>query len=216
MELEGLSDFLIWRYDASGKLLTDPENGGLQTNCGIPGVFKVDLQSSKGATQANITGLAPSAQKVYGSDAVAEISVGTANPQVALAANDIPHTVYDSFAGLVKDKFGGYAKKDNFAVNGGCIIHSRNPNKNIDLYMAFPNGTFTPGELNLQTNNENPSKVHDALTLQAQARGTDMLLYEKFYSDEKDFDYTSMIGYITGAQVEDPTHKQADPTPQGK
>lgn len=94
MELEGLSDFLIWRYDASGKLLTDPENGGLQTNCGILGVFKVDLQSSKGATQANITGLAPSAQKVYGSDAVAEISVGTANPQVSFSRKMTFHTLF--------------------------------------------------------------------------------------------------------------------------
>lgn len=210
MEVTGLSDYLIWRSDSSGKALTDSASGGLETNCDIPGVFDVNLASSYGATQANITGLAPSVQKVYGSDALAEQHVGAVNPQVALAANDIPHLIYDNFAGLKKDQLGGYGKKDNFLVQGGVIVHSKNTNKNIDLYLAFPYGVFTPGEMNLQTNQENPTVVHDALTFAAQSRPSDMLLYEKFYSDEKDFDYKQMVQYIIGAVAADPTKKGAN------
>ncbi|MBD5429712.1 phage tail protein [Lactobacillus sp.] len=205
MELTGLNDYYIWRYDEDGNLLTDEAAGGLATNCSKAGIFIVNLASSYGATQANITGLAPTAQKVYGSNAVAEQQVGAVNPQVALAANDIPHLIYDNFAGLKKDQLGGYGKKDNFLVRGGVIVHSKNANKNIDLYMAFPYGVFTPGEMNLQTNQENPTVVHDALTFAAQERPSDMLLYEKFYSDEKDFDLDKMISYITGTIKENIT-----------
>ena len=77
------------------------------------------------------------------------------------------------------------------------------------MYFAFPFGVFVPGELNMGTNTENPNVVHDALTLNAQARGKDLLLYEKFYSDEQSFDFDKMIEFITGASAAgttSPTH----------
>lgn len=214
MELTGLNDYMLFRYDNNGKLITDTEQGGLKSNIGKDGIFRVDLQSSFGATQANITGLAPTAQKVYGSNAVAEQHIGAVNPQVALAANDIPHIIYDLLAGLTKDDKvkGGYAHKENVMVHGGLIVHSHNDNRDIDFFMAFPFGLYTPGEMNLQTNNENPTIVHDALTFAAQARGADNLLYEKFYSDEQGFDFDSMVNYIAdiGANATtDPTTKDS-------
>lgn len=222
MELTGLNDFIVWLYDKDGKLITTPDNGGFTYDGDkgkvfapgktqeMPGLFRVDLQSSYGAVQANITGLAPTTTKVYGSNAVAEQYVGAVNPQAALTANDIPHKVYDLLTGLKADKFGGYGHKENKMARGGVIIHSHNDNHDVDLYFAFPLGLFVPGELNPQTNNENSTVVHDALTLQAQARGTDMLLYEKFYSDEQDFDFEKMVNYITGVDTTDPTNKPAD------
>ncbi|MCT7823635.1 MAG: phage tail protein, partial [Lactobacillus crispatus] len=62
MELQGLNDLLVFKYDKDGKLVTDESKGGLTTNIGKDGVFKIDLESSKGATQANITGLSRTAQ----------------------------------------------------------------------------------------------------------------------------------------------------------
>lgn len=214
MELTGLNDFLLFLYGKDNKLLTDPANGGFQGNLDKhPGVFKVDLASSYGAVQANITGLAATAQKVYGSNATAEQHVGALSPQAALTANDIPHDVYNTLIGLRKDtKLGGYAHDSNTMSRGGVIIHSHNDNRNIDLYFAFPLGIFTAGELNLQTNNQNPNVVHDALTLAAQERGTDNLLYEKFYSTDDGFDYDQMIDFITGASTTDPTSKGSTTT----
>lgn len=213
MEITGLNDFIVWMYDKDGNVITDPNSGGFpydgdkgkvftKTGQEIKGLFKVDLQSSHGATQANITGLAPSVTRVYGSNSVAEVNIGVEQPSIALAANDIPHGVYDLLTGLKKDQNGGYARKgQNESATGGVIVHSYNTHKGVDMYMAFPMGTFVPGELNMGTNTENPNVVHDALTLNAQARGNDLLLYEKFYSDEQGFDVDQMIAYITGASV---------------
>lgn len=211
MELTGLNRYLLWVYDSTNKVITDPDQGGLKTNCGVDGVFSIDLASSYGAIQANVTGLAASTQAVYGSNVKAEQKVGTANPSVALAANDIPHLVYDTLIGLDKDEVikGGYAQKGSKMVHGGLIIQSHNDNRDIDFYMAFPYGLFTTGELNLQTNNENPTVVHDALTFAAQASGKNSLLYEKFYSDVQDFDFDSMLKAMmavpSAAQTTTPT-----------
>lgn len=224
MEVTGLNDFIFWKYDKNGNVITDPDAGGFSyegekgkvfDNSGkeIKGLFKVDLQSSLGATQANINGLAPSVSRVYGSNYVAEVNTGAEQPTIALAANDIPHVVYDLLTGLKTDKFGGYARKGQAQLaNGGVIVHTYNTHKGIDLYFAFPMGSFVPGELNTGTNTENPNVVHDALTLNAQARGKDLLLYEKFYSDEKDFDFDKMIAYITGASDVDTTAGNKDAT----
>lgn len=224
MELQGLNDFIVWRYDNEGNVITDSEQGGFtydgdkgkvfdpKTKEEFKGLFRVDLESSKGATQANITGLAESVQRVYGSNSIAEVNVGTAQPQCALAANDIPYQVSDVLIGLERDKFGGFARKGQpKQAQGGLILHSYNPWKNIDFYFAFPLGLYVAGEMNLQTNNENANVVHDAMTINAQARGTDLLLYEKFYSTEKDFDFGSMVKYITGQSSVDATagNKQA-------
>lgn len=224
MEITGLNDFIVWMYDKDGNVITDPDSGGFpydgdkgkvftKTGQEIKGLFKVDLQSSLGATQANITGLAPSVNRVYGSNFVAEVNKGAEQPSIALAANDIPHGVYDLLTGLKKDQFGGYARKGQAeSANGGVIVHSYNTHKGVDMYMAFPMGSFVPGELNMGTNTENPNVVHDALTLNAQARGKDLLLYEKFYSDEQGFDVDQMIAYITGASGVDATAGNKDAT----
>ena len=228
MEITGLNDFIVWMYDKNGNLITDPDAGGFSyegdkgkvfTDSGqeIKGLFKVDLQSSLGATQANITGLAPSVSRVYGSNFVAEVNTGAEQPSVALAANDIPHVIYDLLTGLKKDSFGGYARKGQSApATGGVLAHSYNTHKGTDLYFAFPMGTFVPGELNMGTSTENPNVVHDALTLNAQARGKDLLLYEKFYSDEQGFDFNKMIAYVTGTSDIDTTADNKKATdPQG-
>jgi hypothetical protein len=192
MELRGLADFILCMLDNNGKAITDPDKG-LSTN----GIFKVDLNSSAGAVQANITGLSTTPEKVYGSNAVAEQNIGTIQPQIALTANDIPHDVYDKLAGLTEDATnGGYAARSGTLVQGGVIVHSQNREGTIDAYFAFPFGVFTPGELNIQTNQQNPTVVHDALTLSVQARPTDALVYQKFYSDEDKFDYEKMLEYV--------------------
>lgn len=213
MELTGLSDFIVWMYDKDDKVITDPDNGGFtydgakgkvvdpKGSTQFPGLFIVDLNSSRGAVQANITGLAPSINRVYGSNQPAEANVGTEQISVALSANDIPHNVYDLLTGLSKDETNaGYARKgDANPTNGGLIIHSGNSHTGTDLYFAFPRGVFTAGELNIGTNTENPNVVHDALTLSVQARPSDKLMYEKFYSDDANFDYAKMIQFISGS-----------------
>lgn len=225
MEIKGIDDIIVWPYTTEGVLNTDPDNGGFIYNGNqgkvfdpttgeeLKGLFKIDMASSKGATQANITGLAPSVSRVYGSNQVAEVDVGNEQPSIAIGANDIPHVIYDILSGLTKDKFGGYARKGRpNPTLGGLIAHSHNTTYNIDLYFAFPLGVYITGEVNMGTNTENPVTVHDALTLNSQARPQDLLLYEKFYSNEREFDYGNMIKYITGQTLTDNTAGNKNPT----
>ena len=65
MELRGLADFVLGMVGNDGKIIADPDKG-LSEN----GLFKVDLNSSAGAVQANITGLSTTPEKVYGPNAV--------------------------------------------------------------------------------------------------------------------------------------------------
>lgn len=216
MEIQGLDDIIVFKYDNTGKLATTPEVGGLTTNMGKPGLFKIDLASSRGATQAEISNMSATATKVYGSNAVAEQTIGTASPSISLGANDIPHEIYDTLIGLEKGKYGSYEQKQSKLVQGGIIAHSHNTNNNVDLYFAFPLGTFTTGgNLNMQTNSENPVVAHDAFALAAQARPSDLLLYAKFYSDDVDFNYDNMLAYITGTEVaQAPASSKENVTPE--
>jgi hypothetical protein len=195
MELRGLASFIMWRYDDSGKLIVD-------ATANNNGIFVVDLASSLGATQANITNMSTAPEKVYGSNAVAEQTVGVIQPSVALAANDIPHKTYDLYAGLQEDAVnGGMAAKSGLVTTGGLIIKSTDRTGKVDAYIAFPMGIYTAGELNLQTNQQNPTIVHDALTFSPQARASDQLVYQKFYSDDDKFDYEKMLTFIANGYV---------------
>lgn len=195
MELRGLSSFIMWRYDDSGKLIVD-------ATANDNGIFVVDLASSLGATQANITNMSVTPEKVYGSDAVAEQTIGVLQPSVALAANNIPHKTYDLYAGLKEDATnGGMAAKSGIAVNGGLIIKSTDRTGAVSAYIAFPMGIYTAGDLNLQTNQQNPTVVHDALTFSPQARASDQLVYQKFYSDDDNFEYEKMLTFIANGYV---------------
>lgn len=219
MELQGLNDLLVFKYDKDGKLVTDESKGVLTTNIGKDGVFKIDLESSKGATQANITGLSRTAQAVYGSNAKAEQHFGAYQITGTFGANDIPHNFYDAIVGLEKDSklgFGNMAKDSTPLAYGGVIAHSYNSNIGVDLYFALPYGNLKPGgDLTMGTDNENPTLVHDTFTLNAAARPSDGLVYEKFYSDEDGFDFDKMLnwiisGTVTGSTADDPTHKGPD------
>ena len=225
MEIQGLNDIVVWTYDTNNKINTDPDNGGFsyEENQGkvfdpvtgeeIKGLFKIDLESSLGATQANITGLAPTVARGYGSNAPAETNVGSPQPSIALGANDIPHAVYDLLTGLVKDKFGGYASTaQSKPAKGGILIHSKHPRKPIDVYFAFPYGDFQPGEKNVGTDTENPTITHDTLTFNASARPSDLIIYETFYSNEKAFDFANMLKYVSGQITNDATAGNKTPT----
>lgn len=209
-QYNGLADITVWLTDEQGKLKVTKEFGNT-------GVFTINLMSSAGATQFNMSGLNPTLQKVYGSNVLAEQQVGAAQPSITIGANDIPHKVSDLLIGLEADTNvkGGYASKNTKASMGGVIAHS-NGRSGADYYIAFPLGTFTAGNMNLQTDTNNPVSVHDAITFGAQARPSDGLLYERFYSDDDEFDKEKMLTYIIDGYKKDvsSTIQQAASTQQ--
>ena len=199
MELNGFARAIVAPEDDNAKLKTLDEfkkYGQYKTQ----GVFQADLQTAKGTTQSNITGLNPTITKVYGSNTTAESEVGVENISCTFAANDMPFDVASLMQGLVKDEtHGGYKRADKRLFKGAYIAISEN--HGFPVYYAFPYCTFTPGSgVNMQTDAASPVTVHDSFTVTPQARPSDNLLYQIFVGDaDRDTawkDEETMLEYI--------------------
>ena len=154
MELNGFARAIIAHEDDNATLKSLDEfkkYGQYKTQ----GVFQADLQTAKGTTQSNITGLNPTITKVYGSNTTAETEVGVENISCTFAANDMPFDIASLMQGLVKDEtHGGYKRADKRLFKGAYIAVSEN--HGFPVYYAFPYCTFTPGTgVNMQTNAAN-------------------------------------------------------------
>lgn len=199
MELNGFARAIVAPEDDNAKLKTLDEfkkYGQYKTQ----GVFQADLQTAKGTTQSNITGLNPTITKVYGSNTTAESEVGVENISCTFAANDMPFDISSLMQGLVRDDtHGGYKRADKRLFKGAYIAISEN--HGFPVYYAFPYCTFTPGSgVNMQTDAASPVTVHDSFTVTPQARPSDNLLYQIFVGDaDRDTawkDEETMLEYI--------------------
>ena len=199
MELNGFARAIVAPEDDNAKLQTLDEfkkYGQYKTQ----GVFQADLQTAKGTTQSNITGMNPTITKVYGSNTTAESEVGVENISCTFAANDMPFDIASLMQGLVKDEtHGGYKRADKRLFKGAYIAISEN--HGFPVYYAFPYCTFTPGSgVNMQTDAASPVTVHDSFTVTPQARPSDNLLYQIFVGDaDRDAawkDEETMLEYI--------------------
>nr|UVY01444.1 MAG: tail tube protein [Bacteriophage sp.] len=199
MELNGFARAIIAPLDDDGKLksLDEFKKYGVYKEKGL---FQADLQTAKGTTQSNITGMNPTINKVYGSNTAAESEVGIENISATFAANDMPFDISSLLNGLIQDKDnGGYKRADKRLFKGVYIAISEN--HGFPVYYAFPYCTFTPGTgVNMQTDAASPVTVHDTFTVTPQARPKDNLLYQIFVGDkERDPNWKSedaMLAYI--------------------
>lgn len=216
MELNGFSRAIIAPLDNSGKFITVDEfkKYGKYASKGI---FQVDIETSKGTTQGNITGLNPTVTKVYGSNTVAEVETGVENPSVTLGANDLPFEISSLIQGLVRDEeHGGYKRADKTLFHGALILISSSHNH--DAYYSFPYGTFTAGSgVNMQTDAASPVTVHDSVTFSPQARPKDNLLYQ-INVDDKNVDPNfkgeeALLDYIIDGLSAPTTKTTPSPSP---
>lgn len=164
----GLNYWMIARIDQKTKqVITDSAKGGLTTNCNVPGVFRVDLNSAGGATQANISNLQGSVTKTYGSNAVARAATGTPEPTVALGANGIPFDVIQSITGMKKNDDGSYTRSTDAEINHCALLICSDDWDGNQAYVGFYDGTVTMGNTNIQTNTNSEKITADTLTFTA-------------------------------------------------
>ena len=164
----GLKNWMIARIDPkTHTVITDESKGGLITNCGTPGVFRVDLNSSGGATQANISNLQGTITKTYGSNAVARAAAGTPEPTVALGANGIPFDIIQKITGMVQNADGSYTRTTDAEINHCALLINATTFDGDDGYVGFYDGTVTMGNTNIQTNNQSEKITADTLTFTA-------------------------------------------------
>jgi len=191
MAYVGLKSFTVGMLDEKGQLIKDTTKGLSEQ-----GIFEANLTTAMGATQANITGLAPSLQKIFGSNAVADNSVGVAQPQVVLGANNLPHEIGDKLVGMIIDEMGAATATSGLIPNVALIVTTQDVATKKDINIAFFGGNMVRGEANLQTNNQNEVRVNDALTFSANARVSDGAPYKIFYAENAKFDREKMLNEV--------------------
>lgn len=146
---------------------------------GATGIFRIDAQTSEGLISAAITGLAPTMNKVYGSDMVVEESgKGSGSVSVALAANNIPDDVLSDLCGMQKDTASGahYIDTDTRPPYSALEMTSHDRVGNL-VHFAVLKGTFGPEEHNMQTNTDTEQMATDSVTFGAVNRKADKKVY---------------------------------------
>lgn len=146
---------------------------------GTTGVYKLDEKTAQGMTVGNITGLAPTMTKIYGSDMVVETSgKGVGSVQATVGANDIPEDVIDAITGVDNTKGFSVVTADTRAPYSVIefVTHGR---LNNVLHFALLKGTFGLEEHNMQTNTESEQLAPDSLTFTGVNRQADKAAYAK-------------------------------------
>lgn len=149
------------------------------------GLFTIDAKSSLGVIQSAITGLAPTATKIWGSDQMVDVSQkGSGNVQATLSANDIPANIIYNLAGMKKDEAtGAYIQDVNTKpVKAALVLVSHN-SKGQETYFALYKGTFGPEEVTLNTNTETQQMQTDSITFSALNRFSDKRIFGYYTVD---------------------------------
>lgn len=150
------------------------------------GVFTANAATSMGVTAGDITGLAPTSTRVYGSDMVVEVSQqGTGSVSVTLGVNDLPNEIIHALSGFTLTPEGfavlGAQSKAPYAA---LEINSHNRAHQL-VHFALVKGIFAPEPHNLQTNNESVQAQADSLTFAAVNRASDSAVYLESTEDDK-------------------------------
>ena len=236
----GLKNWMIARLDPkTHTVITDETKGGLTTNCNVPGVFRVDLNSAGGATQANLSNLQGTITKTYGSNAVARAAAGTPEPTVALGANGIPFDILQKITGMIKNPDGSYTRTTDAEVNHCALLINSTDWDGNDGYIGFYDGTVTMGNTNIQTNNQSEKITADSLTftalgvdstvgqpsvtgsvdtvttsgaIQTVQTGNSVDVYSMWNSGVQGFDYNKMIANVFKQANTKPSSTGSQPT----
>ena len=146
---------------------------------GPTGIFKIDASTSEGLISAAISGLAPTMNKVYGSDMVVEESgKGSGSVSVTLAANDIPDTVLNDLTGMKTDTDSGasFIDTDTRAPYSALEMTSHDRKGNL-VHFAVLKGTFGPEGHELRTDTDTEQMATDSVTFGAVNRKSDKKVY---------------------------------------
>lgn len=175
----GFEKAVVAMLDENEHIITGED--GLSTN----GLYTIDARTSLGVISAAITGLAPTATKIYGSDQnVDVVQQGSGNVQATLAANDIPADILYKLSGMKQDAVSGgyYQDTSTKPVKAALLLMSHN-SKGQPIYFALFKGTFGPEEVQLNTNTETPQLKTDSITFSALNRFSDKRIFAAYTVD---------------------------------
>jgi Bacterial Ig-like domain (group 2)./Phage major tail protein. len=211
MATVGVQSFTTGILDDDGNLVKDAKNG-LSTT----GLFTADAKTSMGVTQANITGLTATMQKIWGSNQVTDNSIGNPQPQAVLSTNNLPHDILNRLVGREKGENGDYTSYTKAIPDAALIITMQEVSNLKPIHIVFFHGNYTPGEINAQTNNNNEQRTLDQLTFSANTRNSDGANYKIYYESEDSFDYDTMLKEAFPGYSDTETNPEPEPEPTPK
>lgn len=149
------------------------------------GIYEMNAGSVLGVLSAAITGMAPTVNKIYGSDVQVDISgQGVGNISVTFAANNIPMDVESIITGYTKNSMGGWYLDNTSRAPYGALDLVASNRDGQPIHIAFLKGRFAPAEKTLTSNNDSPQWSTDSLTFSAISRNnTDLRAVTRYIED---------------------------------
>lgn len=198
MAVVGLQTTYVGIKDEDGNVIVGVDKGGVSET----GVYEIDTSKKKGnlgATTANITGLSGTLTKVYGNDALVDVSNPPSAPSVALTYNQINVAVKQALLGR-KLSNGGYVDTDD-TVESALIVASHDEIENKAIYFAFPRGVFNETQQNVQSNTDTAqTRETEQMTFTALASpALGNKTYKIYYEGAKDFSMKKMFDEVFGS-----------------
>lgn len=146
--------------DKTGKILTGED--GLSEN----GVLPIDDRFF-GSTQANLTNLEGSVQKVSGNNMIQDSYVNPAAPQAAVIVNNLAIDIKNKMLGRAKTTNGGYVFSGKKPVVG-LLVNSESIDRAFDIYWGFRRTNVSAASENVQTDTDQAiTRQNDSLTFTA-------------------------------------------------
>lgn len=198
MAVVGLQTTYVGIKDEDGNVIVGVDKGGVSET----GVYEIDTSKKKGnlgATTANITGLSGTLTKVYGNDALVDVSNPPSAPSVALTYNQVNVAVKQALLGR-KLVNGGYVDTDD-TIESALIVKSHDEIENKAIYFAFPRGVFNETQQNVQSNTDTAqTRETEQMTFTALASSAlGNKTFKIYYEGAQNFSLKKMFDEVFGS-----------------
>lgn len=198
MAVVGLQTTYVGIKDEDGNVIVGVDKGGVSET----GVYEIDTSKKKGnlgATTANITGLSGTLTKVYGNDALVDVSNPPSAPSVALTYNQVNVAVKQALLGR-KLVNGGYVDTDD-TIESALIVKSHDEIENKAIYFAFPRGVFNETQQNVQSNTDTAqTRETEQMTFTALASpALGNKTFKIYYEGAENFSLKKMFDEVFGS-----------------
>lgn len=198
MAVVGLQTTYVGIKDEDGNVIVGVDKGGVSET----GVYEIDTSKKKGnlgATTANITGLSGTLTKVYGNDALVDVSNPPSAPSVALTYNQVNVAVKQALLGR-KLVNGGYVDTDD-TIESALIVKSHDEIENKAIYFAFPRGVFNETQQNVQSNTDTAqTRETEQMTFTALASpALGNKTFKIYYESAQNFSLKKMFDEVFGS-----------------
>lgn len=137
--------------------------------------------------------------KVYGNDALVDVSNPPSAPSVALTYNQVNVAVKQALLGR-KLVNGGYVDTDD-TIESALIVKSHDEIENKAIYFAFPRGVFNETQQNVQSNTDTAqTRETEQMTFTALASPTlGNKTFKIYYEGAQNFSLKKMFDEVFGS-----------------